>query len=92
MSTEPEKIESPTAEVVSLHGTRIYAKGVPCPDVIEMLEYLLDLARRGEIHGVHAVVTHDDGAARKGLVGRATYCTLGALSALHYQLLNERDF
>lgn len=76
------------AKVVSLHGSKIFAKGVPEPDLVEMLKDVLKLARRGEIHGAHMVLVHDDGMARKARVGRCNYAAIGCLAALSQELID----
>lgn len=77
------------AEVVSLSGAPIYTRGVPASDVVEMLEGALELARRGEIHGAHMVLVHDDGVARKARCGRVNYSVLGCLAFLSHELIRE---
>lgn len=78
-----------TSTVVSLNGEAIFAPGVPHEDVVSMLEEMLDLARRGEIHGIHMVLVHDDGVPRKATVGRCNYAAVGCLSSLQAVLLEE---
>lgn len=77
------------ADVVSLDGKPIYIRGVPRDDVVEMLTDVLELARRGEIHGAHLVIVHDDRVARKARCGRVNYATVGALAALSHELIDE---
>lgn len=79
------------SQVVSLKGVPIYTRGVPHQDVVEMLEETLELAKRGEIHGVHLVLVHDDGVARKGRCGRVNYSVIGALTCLVSELIGEVD-
>jgi hypothetical protein len=79
------------SSVVSLTGDPIYARGVPQPEVIEVLEEILKLARLGEIHGVHAVLVHDDGVVRKAQVGRCNYAAIGCLAALSSIMIEERN-
>ena len=78
-----------TASVISLKGDEIYAKGVPQPDLVAMLEEILALAQRGEIHGAHMVIVHDDGVARKACAGRANYAAVGCLAALSARLIAD---
>ena len=77
------------SNIVSISGKRIFSKGVPQEDVIEMLEEILELARRGEIHGAHMVLVHDDGIARKAMIGRCNYDAIGALTVLSHNLIVE---
>ena len=77
------------SDVVSLHGKPIWSRGVARPDVVAMIEEVLELARRGEIHGAHMVLVHDDGFARKAMVGRCNYSALGALAVLSSALIAE---
>lgn len=78
-----------TAKVVSIHGAKIFAKGVPEPNLVEMLKDVLKLARLGEIHGAHMVIVHDDGVARKARVGRCNYAAIGCLAALSQELIES---
>ena len=80
-----------TNSVVSLAGQPIYSRGVPQPEVIEVLEQILELARLGEIHGVHAVLVHDDGVVRRAQIGRCNYAAIGCLAALSITMIEERD-
>lgn len=80
---------SDQSDVVSLHGNPIFVRGVPRPDVVEMLEEVLELARRGEIHGAHMVLVHDDGVARKAMVGRCNYAAIGCIAVLSAALIEE---
>lgn len=77
------------ADIISLSGRPIYSRGVVAEDVVAMLEEVLELARRGEIHGAHMVLVHDDGAARKACCGRVNYSVLGCLSFLKYELMRD---
>lgn len=77
------------ADVVSLSGKPIYARGIPNDDLVEMIEEVLELARRGEIHGAHMVLVHDDGVARKASLGRVNYSVLGALAKMSHDLIVE---
>lgn len=75
--------------VVSLRGEEIWTKGEPKEEVVTMLEQALELAKRGEIHGAHIVLVHDDGVARKGSVGRCNYATIGCTSVLLKSLIED---
>lgn len=77
------------ASIVSLHGKPIWRKGVRQPEVVELLQEVLTLAKRGEIHGVHMVLVHDDGVARKARAGRVNYATIGCLNVLAQGLADE---
>lgn len=77
------------AEVVSISGDRIWSKGTPEEEVVTMLEEALELARRGEIHGAHIVLVHDDGVARKGSIGRCNYATVGCAAVLLKSLIEN---
>jgi hypothetical protein len=79
----------PESAVVSLRGEPIWSRGVPRQDVVEMLEEILELARRGEIHGTHMVLVHDDGVARKAMIGRCNYAAIGCLAALSAAMIEE---
>ena len=75
--------------VVSMKGDEIFIKGEPREDVVAMLTDILEMVKRGELHGAHMVLVHDDGVSRKACVGRCNYSTIGCLTALTNVLLTD---
>ena len=57
----------------------------PQPDVIGVLESLLNEARSGQIIGLACIAFHNSGSFRSGTAGKVSYLTmLGALEDLKF--------
>lgn len=73
------------AEVVGLRGSRITDGRTPDPEVVKLLEDMLERAKSGELTGVAMTVNYFDRATYAKAAGTCSWATIGRL---HY-LINR---
>lgn len=78
-------------KVVSLRGEQILAPGEVNPEVVQMLEDLLDHARSGEIKTVVAVFVHADDTAGSWQKGTKSYRLVGMLTKVLHDLCADME-
>jgi hypothetical protein len=68
------------SNLVSLRGEAIPAPGEVNPEVVELAEKLLDLARSGEIKALQAFMVHADDCVSAQSKGGANYRLVGIMT------------
>lgn len=77
-----------TNKVVGILGNVV--PGQPNPEVVELLEEALEMAKRGEINSVGIVRLDAEGCANTAWTHKSQYFALmGAVSLLHHRLLAD---
>lgn len=73
--------------VVNIYGGAIPEKNEPCESVVQLLEELLEGAKKGHVQGFCGVTKEDDGYAFRYMAGYVEgYELQGALNSLSHDL------
>lgn len=78
-----------TKNIVSLTGGPIPGQKAPIPDVVEMLEWALQLARDGELNGLAIAYQFHDGTGGQGRTGILSYTLIGRLAAVSDEMVKS---
>jgi hypothetical protein len=73
-------------KVVALRGGEIVQPGQPLPDLVALLEEVLEMARSGEIKGVALAMIHTDDCSSMRRCGVQTRGLIGCLEIMKADL------
>jgi hypothetical protein len=76
-------------KIVGLRGGPVPQVMPANPDVVKLLEGLLERARSGDVLGVHVVMQHSDECCRWQRAGLCSYRLLGMLHGMAAELADE---
>lgn len=79
------------SNLVSLRGEAILAPGEVNPEVVEIAEKLLDMARSGEINAIVAFTTHADDGISTFRRGTTSYRLIGTITAALHEMCVGKD-
>lgn len=77
------------SNVISLNGEELLSPGETCHELITELEELLERARSGDLHGIHAVLVHSDQSITKCRTLTANYRSVGAAFSMAMDMSKE---
>lgn len=77
------------SNVVSINGEKVIAPGETSEELVTRLEELLERAKSGDIHGIHAIVVHRDESITtcRTLIGN--YRSIGAVTSMLIDMVKE---
>lgn len=78
-----------TDNVRNLFGGDAVKAAEPDLEIIEEIEFLLDLARKGQVSGLALVAQRDDAATMNICVGKWDMALVGEVAKLQFGLLAE---
>lgn len=77
------------SNVVNLSGEEIMVPGESSEELVKTIEKLLERAKSGDLHGIHAVMVHSDQCVSSVSTLKPTYRAIGALVTMVSDLAKE---
>lgn len=77
--------------VVTLRGDRFANPAEPDANVVEATEYILDLAKNGQVTGIAYAISYYDGKGHNHFCGTVSRNTVGHLFSVATRLSNQID-
>lgn len=74
------------SDVISLRGEPIVPPGEVNPEVVELAEKLLNMARSGEINALVALAIHADDATSTFRRGALSYRLVGSMTVMLHEI------
>lgn len=77
------------SNVVNINGDEVLLPREACEELIVVMEELLERARSGDLHGIHAVLVHGDQSISTRRTLTPTYKSIGAVFVMGTEMVKE---